>query len=278
VAHWRRAEPGSVATRCRLIIPHANKAIECASLTSSAESAVSPSDLSEPGCEPSPSARLTAIADGCSNARGQVSPGSEMCDSSTDASLSHSCQSTLFAEDSHARTSPSPAEAPGSTGSAPAYGASMPALLASFDPATSSWKTHQLCLEGGLAEFSETWPRSGTVQSGIAYLLPPLVPLTSEIGSGLWPTPIKRDGRTIKGAARSPNSLGSEPLCVEASRREGVEDGGLNPPWVEWLMGFPPGWTELDRSETRSSRYSRKSSGKRSSKRKRPSLSGDLSE
>ena len=27
--------------------------------------------------------------------------------------------------------------------------------------------------------------------------------------------------------------------------------GQLNPTWVEWLMGFPPGWTDLNVSETR---------------------------
>jgi len=26
--------------------------------------------------------------------------------------------------------------------------------------------------------------------------------------------------------------------------------GHLNPDWVEWLMGVPTGWTELDFSET----------------------------
>lgn len=26
--------------------------------------------------------------------------------------------------------------------------------------------------------------------------------------------------------------------------------GQLNPTWVEWLMGFPIGWTELNASET----------------------------
>ena len=26
--------------------------------------------------------------------------------------------------------------------------------------------------------------------------------------------------------------------------------GSLNPTWVEWLMGFPTGWTDLDHSET----------------------------
>ena len=38
--------------------------------------------------------------------------------------------------------------------------------------------------------------------------------------------------------------------------------GQLNPTWVEWLMGFPIGWTDCDFSVTRSSRKSRrKSSG-----------------
>jgi hypothetical protein len=37
--------------------------------------------------------------------------------------------------------------------------------------------------------------------------------------------------------------------------------GALNPTWVEWLMGFPLGWTALNASETPSSRKSRKSSG-----------------
>ena len=26
--------------------------------------------------------------------------------------------------------------------------------------------------------------------------------------------------------------------------------GQLNPTWVEWLMGFTPGWTDLNASET----------------------------
>jgi len=38
--------------------------------------------------------------------------------------------------------------------------------------------------------------------------------------------------------------------------------GRLNPTWVEWLMGFPLGWTVLDASATPLSRKSRKRSGK----------------
>jgi hypothetical protein len=40
-------------------------------------------------------------------------------------------------------------------------------------------------------------------------------------------------------------------------RRDGTYiSGGLNPTWVEWLMGFPLGWTDLGPSATRSSRRS----------------------
>jgi hypothetical protein len=35
-------------------------------------------------------------------------------------------------------------------------------------------------------------------------------------------------------------------------------NGALNPTWVEWLMGFPLGWTDLAASATPSSRKSRK--------------------
>lgn len=72
------------------------------------------------------------------------------------------------------------------------YGAKSPDWLANFDRATSSWKTAQTCLastgELTLAEFSETWPRSGTMQNGTAYRLPPLTHPTSVIASGLWRT------------------------------------------------------------------------------------------
>ena len=36
--------------------------------------------------------------------------------------------------------------------------------------------------------------------------------------------------------------------------------GRLNPTWVEWLMGFPIGWTALEDSETQSSHKSQNTS------------------
>lgn len=59
----------------------------------------------------------------------------------------------------------------------------------------------------------------------------------------MLPTPISRDSRTKKGAKTMPNHQGSEPLVVQVG-------GSLNPTWVEWLMGFPIGWTDLPPSGT----------------------------
>lgn len=64
------------------------------------------------------------------------------------------------------------------------------------------------------------------------------VPYSQAASRKMWPTPLKRDSRSFKGAARMPNSQGTEPLVVQVG-------GQLNPNWVEWLMGFPIGWTAL---------------------------------
>src|SRR5210317_239545 len=52
-------------------------------------------------------------------------------------------QLTLSLVDSHARTYPTPANAPASAASAPAYGQSAPAWLASCAPSTQSLKTSE---------------------------------------------------------------------------------------------------------------------------------------
>ena len=40
-------------------------------------------------------------------------------------------------------------------------------------------------------------------------------------------------------------------ITEEERRSMAAGNGGqLNPTWVEWLMGFPTGWTDLEASET----------------------------
>ena len=192
------------------------------------------------------------------------------------------------AEASPARTSRSPARAQDSLANAQDYGASSPELLAKYDPATSSWRTCQLCLDGEWDVFSATWPRSGMTRNGTAFQLPSLVPLTDAIDSGLWPTPTVQAARTcgmdeesstrelersvvrngfpscLATAVQGKSSLWPTPT---ANRRDGLQShgrnamgGALNPTWVEWLMGFPLGWTALEPSATPSSPKSPSSS------------------
>jgi hypothetical protein len=257
------------------------------SLTCSLASAVSLSASNEPECEPSRSASATPTASECCGSTGQLSLFGETCEPSpfttdglwptptSDVSLRKNNYaqggkalgtSILPAAASPARTFRLQAEAQALRASAAAYGRSSPELLAKYDPATSSWRTSQLCLDGALAEFSETWPRSGTMRSGTAYRLAPLVPLTDEIGSGSWPTvksaDAERGGRGdllawVRGyenkhhppkwptpAARDWRSgRGRLPNGHTAQLAE-VIGGSLNPTWVEWLMGFPLGWTD----------------------------------
>jgi hypothetical protein len=56
------------------------------------------------------------------------------------------------------------------------------------------------------------------------------------------PTPTSRDWRSGK-ASQETMERNSRPLSE-------VIGGQLNPRWVEWLMGFPDGWTDLEDSET----------------------------
>jgi hypothetical protein len=69
-----------------------------------------------------------------------------------------------------------------------------------------------------------------------------------------WPTPQAADATRRGGdfARRSRIGSGGDDLSTAVRESVGREPGTglLNPKWVEWLMGFPLGWTDLDASET----------------------------
>jgi len=77
----------------------------------------------------------------------------------------------------------------------------------------------------------------------------------------LWPTPTTRD---YKGG-RKPETLAASGRGETNTLNDAVtirdQHGSLNPTWVEWLMGFPEGWTDLKPSETPLSRKSSSKSG-----------------
>jgi hypothetical protein len=94
----------------------------------------------------------------------------------------------------------------------------------------------------------------------------------------LWPTPSARDWKSetcspefqakrmahTRGKALSVMALLPTPTAHRwdglQSHGVNVVSGSLNPTWVEWLMGYPLGWTDCGDSGTRSSRKSRSGS------------------
>jgi hypothetical protein len=136
------------------------------------------------------------------------------------------------------RTSLTLAVVPALKASTADYGLSSPVSFAAFDPASCSWRTRQASLFGGWSEFSATWPQAGTTRSGTASRLRPLAPRSYERALGFWPTPVASERRRT-----TPYSQGGQSLTY-------VLGGPPNPTWVEWLMGFPEGWTASGGSET----------------------------
>ncbi len=183
---------------------------------------------------------------------------------------------TLFAEAFPASpiASPALAEVPATSATS---GRSSPDSFASLDPDGSWRKTSQgycqVTLDGSLARFSETWPAAGMTRNGRAYELPTLARPTSGTGYGWWLTPTVADSAN---RAFSINSRGEPKLSAqvkicptptardyrspgtperlararrESSRGQPLTEmigGMLNPTWVEWLMGYPLGWTDLE--------------------------------
>ncbi len=184
---------------------------------------------------------------------------------------------------SRARTSAAPAEELASTASGLASGRSSSGWFARFDHDTGLWKTPQCSLLAGLDVLSVTWPRSGINSRGMSWALITSAPRISAIGSGflptvtardarpectprrrqggsplretvMWPTPNKSDASKQRLLAyqqrqvrHGKHSLVHNPSQLRiAVQHRGSPYGHLNPEWIEWLMGWPAGWTEFE--------------------------------
>ena len=216
-------------------------------------------------------------------------------------------ESMLSQGDFLARTFPQPEREPESTAHDPECGTTWRESLARYDHDSRSWKTPQCSLLEGLDEFSETWPRWGTMRNGVCWERTTLELPTSATGSGfseLLPTPLaslathggpnQRDSSGRPGLQMAammwptpragnpgsrPNGNGGRILAEEVMIAEGLRERGrslptpctrdwksgtgakerpghalplssaiggqLNPDWVEWLMWWPLGWTDL---------------------------------
>lgn len=216
------------------------------------------------------------------------SPGSAM-DCSNDSRYGTTCEpsmaahggvgSMLSAADSLAPTSAQQEKGLASTERPADFGWKWHGSFAKWDRVSCSWRTRQCSLLGDLNVYSGTWPRWGSMRNGECLERTALVPRTSGIESGLWPTPTcdsatERSKRYAQGGMPltlavklwpTPRANDSEkrgnfdttnprnglPAAVKRYMTPtAFSTGQLNPKWVEWLMGWPVGWTACDALET----------------------------
>ena len=110
-----------------------------------------------------------------------------------------------------------------------------------YSPDSCSWKTHQCSFLGDLDEFSETWPRWGSMRTGECYQLPMSEQNINETEYGLWPTPTTPSGG---------GNCGGSGAYKNAIKNGTHIPHSINPSLYEWLMGWPIGWTDLKPLET----------------------------
>ena len=183
---------------------------------------------------------------------------------------------TLFAVDTPVSPSPQQAkEKEQTTHDTSGPGSEMP--LAHYDQSTQSWRMSEDISLWGEYKSLESLPKSGMTRSGVLYQQPEWVRPTDASELSSWPTPIASSGmsedistvrkrldkgkpykgRLIEAVAKWPTPTtidAGNPLPPRKKNRSGgqkpplvsVVGGKLNPEWVEWLMGFPPGWTDLE--------------------------------
>ena len=158
---------------------------------------------------------------------------------------------TLSAEGSPAKTSVLPEKEPDLQAPEAASGGSSTASLRRRGRSGSLRKTYQPFAVEDWTKFSGASLRSGTMRNGTVYPLPPLAPLTDATAFGLLPAPTTMANQLAK-------SMQKHQGCRLLSQMAGGVGGMVSPRMYEWMMGFPTGWTELERWATPSSRKSQK--------------------
>jgi len=156
---------------------------------------------------------------------------------------------------SRARTSASPGWGLASMATDADCGQRWPASFVRLDPATCSWRTHQLSLVEGSDVYSQTWPRWGSMRAGECSAHAPLVHHIHERGCSWWPTPVATDHKRGNGSKAHRLANGRAVIDRPSRCRYGatlvdILGGTPNPEWIEWLMGWPTNWTALSPLET----------------------------
>ncbi len=171
-------------------------------------------------------------------------------------------------EGSLVRMSASPEEGPGS-GPEPdrGCGSSSRGLLASFDPVTCSLRMCPDYFDRGSGKSSRNWPQSGMMRSGRCFRLPNSAPRMCGNGFSYLPTPTvvgMTTNLSMGGYMRSGETWTSSTnlMSVLIGAEYGLtgrdpRPGGRHfpdPGFIEWVMGLPIGWTDVNASVTASRR------------------------
>ena len=167
---------------------------------------------------------------------------------------------TLYREVFHARTSQQPEKAQGLTENDQECGSTWRGWLAKYDPDSCLWRTAQCSLIEEEQESLETLPKWGMTVNGRLWEQQTLGPITKETEFGLLPTPTTQGLNGGSNSRKSAMKKGTWPTPTSHNAKEtnapsealrntptlAAQVGGhLNPMWVEWLMGWPLGWTDL---------------------------------
>ena len=124
------------------------------------------------------------------------------------------------------------------------FGLKQGELLANYNRQSSSWKMSQLSLLGDCQQSLEIFPNSGMIRNGELYLLEKPVPFISEKECLSLPTPRASDwkGARIQKSQES-SGRGERNSLMDYFRANG---NWAYPPKeiVEYMMGFPEGWTD----------------------------------
>lgn len=166
-------------------------------------------------------------------------------------------ESMSSAADSLAKTFPQPERALELMVQNLECGITWQGSFARFDRDSSSWKTPQCSLLEGLDKYLETWPRWGTMRSGVCWerLTPEHLTSVTESGSlpgdgRLWMTPKASDGIFATPSTTGRTRRMSTHLGTQMKFSVPENGGRPNPDWIEWLMGWPIGWTASQPLET----------------------------
>jgi len=149
------------------------------------------------------------------------------------------------------RTFPEPAKALVSKESDQVFGNKWQESSVRFDPDTSCWRTHLCLWEEVLQWSSVTLPRWGLMLNGVVFQHQSAERPITATESGLVPTP--RASMGSHGIAWCRARTGDHRHNLEDYlgwlhlQAGGEEVPGLNacPSYVEWLMMWPSGWTDL---------------------------------